>query len=59
MAVARIRGQDVARTHGDGDGDGESTGRFVLVKKSDVSTEKACNGETGKKWTMGQACAMM
>ncbi|PPJ60501.1 hypothetical protein CBER1_03175 [Cercospora berteroae] len=59
MAVARIRGQDAARNHADGDSIGESKDRFVLVKKTDTPTENACNGEVGKKWTAGQACAMM
>ncbi|GIZ45944.1 hypothetical protein CKM354_000909000 [Cercospora kikuchii] len=59
MAVARIRGQDVTWEYADRDGDGESTGKFVLVKKSDVWTEGACNGEAGNKWNAGQACAIM
>ncbi|WPA99239.1 uncharacterized protein RHO25_003855 [Cercospora beticola] len=59
MAVARIRGQGVACEHADGDSNGESKDKFVLVKESDFSTEEVCNGEARKKWTAGQACAVM
>ena len=59
MAVARIRGQGVACEHADGDSNGESKDKFVLVKESDFSTEEVCNGEARKKWTAGQASAVM